>query len=728
MSEYHMKELLIKRRTIALSFLIFAILAFALNWSLILGTNIMKWDIWDAHLPMQIITSDAIRSGTIPVWNPLYNFGTPYYAMVGTPVWYPITLLLALIGYTPFTPGLEYSIHLALAGYGLFLLALSRYQDAESKVRFPDYCVCIAMGVLYEFSGVFLSNAEHIMIIISAAWFPWALLFVKRYALRNRIIDALSAGIFTGLILLGGYPEMLYDLFLVLVPWTLFWTMNKEGEAVNKLKSWLSALIKYLVVIVSTLAFSAITLIPFLRIMPLITRKGGQAPSEVPLSALLTAILPVTADMMNGYEISMGLYYTGFMTIVSVVMLFRQKNSKTTVFYFVCAMIALLLSLGSSTFLHTVLYRFFPMYSTFRFPTLWRAFFSIFIIMSVQEVWSSVISDAKYSGQFSSLLKKMVIIALGGALGVYIISRCISTDALRINADLLSGAMLLLGVILILYFFLASQAAKNSNTTSSAVFLVILIAVEALTVSYKAFPVTIGNWGMYDYFADDSVKIAIEEQVDLYANRNTDCNLAGNSRTFNGLFSQAIAYNKTFDEEGYVSIKLQKTEDYKQSYNRCIIGQNPEVYFTSNIVTEADIALSDWLQSTDIDPYQIHIADKPNWYNDEVPTTGNVDVNWFRFNSLSVTVTAPSAGILTVLQADYPGWEAYVDGKKTDIIEVDGCFIGVPVDQGQHEVVMKFRPADLYAGAVVTCLYVAGYIAVIVITYNSDKRRERANA
>ena len=35
---------------------------------------------------------------------------------------------------------------------------------------------------------------------------------------------------------------------------------------------------------------------------------------------------------------------------------------------------------------------------------------------------------------------------------------------------------------------------------------------------------------------------------------------------------------------------------------------------------------------------------------------------------------------------------------------------------------------DLYAGAVVTCLYVAGYIAVIVITCKSDKRRERANA
>ncbi len=722
-----MNEISIKRRTIALSFLIFAVLAFALNWSLILGTNTMKWDIWDAHLPMQIITSDAIRSGTIPVWNPLYNFGTPYYAMVGTPVWYPITLLLALIGYTPFTPGIEYSIHLALAGYGMFLLALSNNQESQSKIRFTDYCVCIAMGILYEFSGVFLSNAEHIMIIISATWFPWALLFVKLYALRNRIIDALSAGIFTGLILLGGYPEMLYDLFLVLVPWTLFWTMNKDGGAVNKLKSWLSVILKYLIVVLSSLAFSAITLIPFLRIMPLITRKGGQAPSEVPLTALLTAILPVTADQMNGYEISMGLYYTGFITIVSVVMLFRQKNSKTTVFYYVCAMIALLLSLGSSTFMHTVLYRFFPMYSTFRFPTLWRAFFSIFIIMSVQEIWSSVISDVKCSGQFSRLLKKTVVIAIGGALCVYIISLCISMDALKINAERLAAALLLLGIVLLLYYFWCSQTAKN-NSACQAVFLVVLVAIEALIISYKAFPVTIGHWGMYDYFADESVQAVIEAQHDIYVNRNQEYNFEDNNRSCNGLFSQAIAYNKTFDEEGYVSIKLQKTEDYKQSYNRYIIGQNPEVYFTSDIVTEADVALSDWLQFTDVDPYQIHLADKPNWYNDEVHTTGDVDVKWFRFNSLSATVTAPSAGVLTVLQADYPGWEAYVDGKKTEIIEVDGCFIGVPVDQGQHEVVLKFRPADLYIGAAVTCLYVAGYIAVIVITCNSDKRREKANA
>ena len=100
-------------------FVAFVLMAMIFNWSILLGENLMKWDIWDAEYPLQVMMSDAISQGTIPLWNPLMQFGTPEYAIVGSPIWYPITLLLAWIGYTPQVLAFSYIIHIAIGSFGI---------------------------------------------------------------------------------------------------------------------------------------------------------------------------------------------------------------------------------------------------------------------------------------------------------------------------------------------------------------------------------------------------------------------------------------------------------------------------------------------------------------------------------------------------------------------------------------------------------------------------------
>lgn len=47
----------------------------------------------------------------------------------------------------------------------------------------------------------------------------------------------------------------------------------------------------------------------------------------------------------------------------------------------------------------------------------------------------------------------------------------------------------------------------------------------------------------------------------------------------------------------------------------------------------------------------------------------------------------------------YPaGWNAYIDGKKTDYAKVNYVLRGMPVPAGQHEIVFKFEPASYYNG------------------------------
>lgn len=104
-------------------FALFLLISFLMNWSLLLGENLMKWDIWDAEYPFQVLMSEAIKNHTLPLWNPLMRNGTPHYAVLGMPVWYIITLVMAYVGYTPVTVAFCYAIHIAIGGFGVYLLA-----------------------------------------------------------------------------------------------------------------------------------------------------------------------------------------------------------------------------------------------------------------------------------------------------------------------------------------------------------------------------------------------------------------------------------------------------------------------------------------------------------------------------------------------------------------------------------------------------------------------------
>lgn len=167
---------------------------------------------------------------TVTTWineHPLMHYGSPHYAMLGTPVWYPFTLLLAILGYTPSVLAFSYALHVAFGGFGMFLLAKAEVCQNLRKVTTVELGTSVAAGMLYCGSGVFLSNAQHIMIIISVAWIPYVFYYFRQYLSQNRVLYAMLAGVFAGLIWLGGYPEIFYNMFLFLIPYTVYFFIRR---------------------------------------------------------------------------------------------------------------------------------------------------------------------------------------------------------------------------------------------------------------------------------------------------------------------------------------------------------------------------------------------------------------------------------------------------------------------------------------------------------------------
>ena len=96
-----------------------------------------------------------------------------------------------------------------------------------------------------------------------------------------------------------------------------------------------------------------------------------------------------------------------------------------------------------------------------------------------------------------------------------------------------------------------------------------------------------------------------------------------------------------------------------------------------------------------------------------------------------VRTDAPQDSLLLLTDANYPGWQATLDGRPAAIIPADGLFRGVMVPAGEHEVAFTFAPQSvargrgLSLGGVGLLLLAGGYWTAVGLW---RKRQARLNA
>ncbi len=85
--------------------------------------------------------------------------------------------------------------------------------------------------------------------------------------------------------------------------------------------------------------------------------------------------------------------------------------------------------------------------------------------------------------------------------------------------------------------------------------------------------------------------------------------------------------------------------------------------------------------------------------------------------TLATIGDSPTRELATDLLADtwYPGWIATVDGVPAPILRANYLFRGVPVPAGEHVVTMRFQPASLRTGLLVTAVAVVGLLLLLLV-------------
>ena len=91
---------------------------------------------------------------------------------------------------------------------------------------------------------------------------------------------------------------------------------------------------------------------------------------------------------------------------------------------------------------------------------------------------------------------------------------------------------------------------------------------------------------------------------------------------------------------------------------------------------------------------------------------GSVDVLHYHPARVILHANTPCRAMLVFADTWYPGWKATVDGKSAPIYAAYNVIRGVVVDGGQHEVVLRYRPVSVFAGAALAILGIALAIAL----------------
>ncbi len=101
----------------------------------------------------------------------------------------------------------------------------------------------------------------------------------------------------------------------------------------------------------------------------------------------------------------------------------------------------------------------------------------------------------------------------------------------------------------------------------------------------------------------------------------------------------------------------------------------------------------------------------------------NVKIEEYQDQNVRLAVNSPSKSFLFLSDTFYPGWNAYVNGKKTKIYQTNLAFRGIVVPKGQYTVEFKYEPKSFKTGLLISAFSMLILLLIIFL----PKLRNKSN-
>jgi hypothetical protein len=131
----------------------------------------------------------------------------------------------------------------------------------------------------------------------------------------------------------------------------------------------------------------------------------------------------------------------------------------------------------------------------------------------------------------------------------------------------------------------------------------------------------------------------------------------------------------------------------------------PRAWTVHQVTTVAsESAARDLVRDGPIDLRTTAVTEAPPPRLEQCGGADRVEAADVRPASVRANVEMACRGLLIVSDSFYPGWSTEVDGRAAPILRVNTAIRGVVVDEGRHQVLMRYRPLTVYAGLACTLL------------------------
>ncbi len=715
---------------IAVIFILF--LSVILFFPELLNTN-EKYFFRDFHhsiYPMKHFLAQSVASGSIPWWNPYVSCGTPFMANVQSGLLYPPNILFYVL---PFKIAMNafIFIHIYFALFFMYLFLRMRKHSRE---------LAIFGAFIFGFAGINVSLINLLIALQAAVWTPLILLFWLTFLEKKDIKYLVFSSIAVALQFLGAAPVLLISTLV----FTFFY-----GISLKKC-SFLKYLASYAWMGGISLLLSAVQLLPTLQMAQNSTRAVIKAPLKWSLNPeyLQDFLIPRVFFPENGFSaicfpsfsgefpwlISI---YLGFLVLLLVVYrIVCMENRKNLLFLTSLLGLFFFLAFGKNISLVNKILTLDIFNNVFKIPEKFLCIIVFIVAILAVEGLSAYKAGSNRSWFLPLAMGLSAIIVLVVAFSCHA-----STSTL---SELFTAKLFRLVAIIGLNFFLLLLFQFSFLSKKGLILLMsVSLFMEYSLVTGQLNP-TVPN----DFYTSppqitkyldhsDSEKYRIHYCVNsanmpsepMLTHLSMQRVMIPNTNTAfkyqSSVGSEAIEQSKTT----FLSFIACQTDNVKWKVNilknmNCkylVSGKNikdselkkkatigvwnvyeivnpvPRVFVTGKVDTipvnqmafkMAEIDLRDKLLLSDSEQLEDYHTDN----------SGKVEIVDYKNDKVVINTDLSCPGYLVLLDTNYPGWKALVNGEEKEILSAYETFRAVKVEKGKSEIVFKYEENSFKIG------------------------------
>lgn len=693
--------------------LIFIIVAY---WQVSLLKHPILWDATDLGYPWQYFISECLRNGHLPLWNPYVHCGYPFFADPNSNAFYPVTLIICLLGkFTIYTMDIEFILIIFAGAMGMYRL-LCAFAATSAAALFGAIC--------FAACGFCVGNAEHISWLTSASCILWLLWAYCRMLQTGKYGYAMLCAAFFFFLLSGGYIAFTIVMCYVLAALFIAGMVTANGREAR-----IRLINNNAVFAVLFLLLGGACIFSYSEVAHYMTRGNGitlQKANSLPFSpqCSLSFLLPFASiknDALYLTDISMRNAYFGiFGLILMITALVTTKDRKQWA-VIAASFLCLLISFGPYLPLRKWLYEYVPLMRLFRFPALFRIFFLIGFILIASMTFQRVLAAPKNYLSWLKAVTVVVILAIVvplcyelhkyGLAGDYKmmfhnISQFLAHSLFyqHIVVQSIIQLLLLLVFLGILYF----RNARYLNTVT-----VLLLCAADLVIATQL--------NMYGTVTDtlscteiNNKTTFMPEGFPVPGNHNPMAvhNDFMYHEQMKPIVNNLSIFMKDVAIDGYNPFMLNNYNTLCDNPIKDSVWANPYLYFAYSVVP---------ITGTGSLPSRHTAAVTGDVYSNlrkQVFAAGDSDkVEVLTFEPGNITATAHllHTAILVLQQSDYPGWRVLVDGRETAHFTSAYSNISLVLQPGVHNVAFRFAPKIPFVFFVLSMLVFAIMVLSLAI-------------